>query len=175
MTTNNWRVITGGPCSGKTTLLKRLEKKGFHVVYEAARIFIDQEMKKGRTLEQIRNNELSFQREILEMKIRLEKKLPKKEIIFFERGIPDSIAYYKLCGSSKNSYLEKAVHKSFYRKVFLLERLDYKKDYARTEDEKQAKKLELLLEETYRKLRFPMLKVPKMTIDERLKFILNNL
>ncbi|MBL4795729.1 MAG: AAA family ATPase, partial [Pseudomonadales bacterium] len=29
-------VITGGPCSGKTTLINALEKKGIHVIHEVA-------------------------------------------------------------------------------------------------------------------------------------------
>ena len=30
----NWHVITGAPCSGKTTLIDQLADKGFHTVPE---------------------------------------------------------------------------------------------------------------------------------------------
>ncbi|PIS15984.1 hypothetical protein COT62_00785 [Candidatus Roizmanbacteria bacterium CG09_land_8_20_14_0_10_41_9] len=60
MKKNNWYVITGAPSAGKTTLLKELEKKGYTVIYEAARIIIDREMKKGKKLSEIRKNELEF-------------------------------------------------------------------------------------------------------------------
>ena len=70
-------------------------------------------MKKGKTLAQIRKDELKFQRQILKLKIDFEKKLPKKETIFLERGIPDSLAYYELCGVTDDKFLKNAVNKSF--------------------------------------------------------------
>ena len=97
-TLNNWYVITGAPSSGKTTTLKVLERKGYKVFYEWARIYIDQEMKKGRNLKEIRRDELAFQRKILDLKVKFEGKLPKKDLVFMERGIPDSTAYMEICG-----------------------------------------------------------------------------
>ena len=64
MDSNNWYVITGAPHSGKTSVLKLLEEKGYRVIYEAARIYIDQEIEKGRTIEEIRESELEFQKGI---------------------------------------------------------------------------------------------------------------
>lgn len=175
MKKNNWYVLTGGPCSGKTTTLEALKKKGYEIFYEAARIYIDQEMKKGKTLAEIRKNELLFQRKILRMKVKNEKKLHKNEILFLERGIPDSIAYYKVCGVTKDKELEKSVKNSNYKKVFLLELLEYKKDYARTEDKKTAIQLEKSLKESYERLNILVIKVPSMTLSKRVKFILDNL
>lgn len=175
MTKNNWYVLTGGPCSGKTATLEALKKKGHKVFYEAARIFIDQEMKKGKTLAQIRKNEFEFQEKILRMKVKIEKKLPKREIIFLERGIPDSIAYYKICGITKDKELEMAVKNCNYKKVFLLELLNYQKDYARTEDKETALKLEKSLKENYEKLKIPVTLVPVMSLKRRVEYILNNL
>lgn len=173
--TNNWYVITGAPSSGKTTTLQALEKKGFKVIYEASRALIDEEMKKGKTLQEIRKNELEFQKKVLELKVKIEKNLNLKDLVFLERGIPDSIVYYQLCGLVEEPNLEKAVKKSSYKKVFLLELLDYVKDYARTEDEDKAKEIEKKLLESYKKIGIKVIKVPKKTIDERVNFILENL
>ena len=30
----NWHVITGAPCSGKTTVIRELERRGYSVVHE---------------------------------------------------------------------------------------------------------------------------------------------
>ncbi len=172
---NNWYVITGAPCSGKTTLLQKLEAKNFHISYEAARIYIDEEMKKGRTLKDIRKNEVSFQKTVLKLKIELEKNLNKEEIIFFERGIHDSSAYYKLCGVKEDSLLKDAIKNSFYKKVFVLDILSYKKDYARVEDIEQAKKLDLSLEKSYQEAGMNVIRVPVLSLQKRIDFILDRI
>jgi len=172
---NNWIVITGGPSSGKTTTLEFLEKRGYKVFYEWARIYIDQEMKKGKTLKEIRKDEIKFQRKILQLKIDFEKTLPKKGLIFMERGIPDSTAYLKMCGVKKDKILLKALKNCYYQKVFLLELFKYEQDYARTESQEEAMLLENLLEKSYSDLGFTVVRVPKMSIEKRVKFILTNL
>src|SRR3989344_2774516 len=98
MKTNHWYIITGAPHAGKTTLIEALEGLGHTVVFEAAREYIDEEMKKGKTLREIRANELEFQERVLAIKIEKEKKASRKELIFWDRGIPDSVAYYEMLG-----------------------------------------------------------------------------
>ncbi len=169
---NNWYVITGGPCSGKTTTLNFLAKKGYRVTDEMARVYIDQEIKKGRKLDQIRTDEGKFQKHIVKMKIALEKTLPRKQAIFLDRGIPDSVAYYKLLGVGIDSFLKKALVNCSYKKVFVLELLDYQKDYARTESPEQARQIENLLISSYLSLGMEVIKVPVMSATNRVKFIL---
>lgn len=171
---NNWYVLTGAPSSGKTTIAKLLEKKGYDVLYEVARIYIDNELGKGRTIKQIRKNEIDFQKRILDIKVEYEKKLDTKKITFLDRAIPDSIAYNTLLGIP-NDYVNKIVKETFYKKIFIFESLEFEKDYARTESKKEVKKLTKLIENTYKKLPFPIIKVPKMSVEKRLKFVLDNL
>jgi len=172
---NNWYVITGAPHSGKTSVLELLDQKGHKVVYEAARIYIDREVAKGREIEEIRKDEAKFQEKILSFKIDIEKRVPQNEKVFFDRAIPDSYAYNKLIGIN-NSDLTKILKKCYYKKVFLFEPLPYKQDYARIETEEEQIKLHHLLKETYQKFNFPTVVVPPMNSKEdRLKFIINNL
>jgi len=175
LTNNNWYVITGAPSSGKTTTVKMLEEKGYEVVYEMARIYIDEEMAKGKTIDQIRANELLFQEKILKFKIEYEKKLSGKKIIFLDRGIPDSEAYYRMLGAGEDSFLKKTMDNCSYKKVFLFEMIGYEKDYARIESKEQQEQLQNLLKNSYEKLNIPVVVVPKMSIQERLDFVLNNL
>lgn len=172
---NNWYVMTGAPSSGKTTLIKYLEKKGYKVLYEIARIYIDKELKRGKTIKEIRKNEAGFQKKILDLKVHYESKLNPKKITFLDRAIPDSIAYYELVGIPKDKYLDKIIKKTFYKKIFLFEKLELEKDYARTESKEEVERLEKLIEKAYKDLRFPIVKVPKMNIEKRLRFIINNL
>ncbi|OGH13338.1 MAG: hypothetical protein A2687_05125 [Candidatus Levybacteria bacterium RIFCSPHIGHO2_01_FULL_38_26] len=171
----NWYVITGAPSSGKTTTLKSLENKGYKVFYEWARIYIDQEMKKGKTLKEIRADELKFQKKILKLKADFEKKLDPKKLLFMERGIPDSNAYMKILGFENNKSLKNALKKCYYKKVFLLELIKYELDYARTESQEEAMIIDSLLEKSYTDLGIEVLRIPKMSVEKRIDFILDNL
>jgi predicted ATPase len=173
--TNNWIVITGGPSSGKTTVLQYLEKKGHRVEYEIARKYIDEEMKKGKTLNEIRKNEKNFQIEVLKRKITFEKSLPEKETIFLEIGLPDSAAYFSLLKTTIGKNFQKAVNNSAYKKVFILEMLPYKKDYARTEDKHTAERIERLLIQSYEDLMYKVIRVPRITVAKRAKYILDTI
>ena len=175
MSENNWYVITGSSCSGKTTLVQALEKKGYKVVHETAREFLNQEFAKGLTVEEIRRDENTFQKNILDMKIEIEKSLNALDLVFLDRAIPDTCAYDALYGVSSNTTLEAAIKKCDYRKVFLLDRLPYTQDYARTETKEQQDKLHELLEKAYRELNFEIVKVPLMPIENRVEFVLQNL
>lgn len=172
---NNWYVLTGAPSSGKTTVLQLLEKKGYHISYEWARIYIDRELKKGKTITEIRKDEFAFQKKILELKISFEKKLSKKRMLFMERGIPDSIAYMEMLGMKDETLFKKILKNCIYKKVFLMELLEYKVDYARTESQEQAYLLEELLQKSYEDLKIQVIKVPRMSAEERMNFILQNI
>ncbi len=172
----NWYVITGGPCSGKTTTLGVIEKMGYRVEYETARFWIEQELKQGKTLEEMRKDEYLFQKKILELKIENEKNFSKDKLIFIERGIPDTTAYYQQsCGIKEDELLKESLKKCSYKKIFLFELLDYQQDYARLENEKEAKILEDLLEESYKSLGMEVIRVPKMSVQRRVEFILKHL
>ncbi|HLL60149.1 MAG TPA: ATP-binding protein [Candidatus Nitrosocosmicus sp.] len=172
---NNWYVITGGPSCGKTTVLKELKNRGYKTVEEAARIYIDREIDKGKSIEDIRGDELFFQKELLIMKIETEKKLNQDDTIFFDRGIPDTIAYLEIKNFTIEDYIKSSVEKSNYKKVFLFDLLKYEKDYARTETVEEAKIIQQLLKQSYEALKIPVLKVPVMSLNERVQFILNNI
>ncbi len=170
----NWYVITGGPSSGKTTVLKELEKLGYIIYPEAARVFIDEEMAKGKSLKEIRGNEAEFQRKILKIKIEVEKAAPKDKIVFFDRAIPDSIAYYQIAGLDLSEVL-KFCQKKTYKKIFFLEQLPFENDYARVEDKETIEKLNKLLKKSYKKLGYEVIKIPALSVKERVKEILTEI
>lgn len=163
-------MITGGPSSGKSSALTFFEKMGYRVIPEAARVFINQELAKGKTIEEIRKDEAEFQRKVLAMKVKIEDELSKDEIIFFDRAVPDSAAYYSVCGLDPKEVLN-VCQKDQYRKVFLMEQLPFEQDGARTEDPETIKTLNRLFKETYEKLGYEIVFVPAISVEERVKFI----
>ena len=169
-----WYVITGAPCSGKTTILKLLSEKGYTVFPEVAREFIDELIKQGKTIEEIRSDEILFQEKILELKIEKESILPDS-LIFFDRGIPDTHAYLRFLGVLDSKILDLSLV-NHYVKVFILDPCEYKSDYARTETKEDQEILHNLLQEAYKKSGAMIISVPVFdTKDARVDFILKNI
>ena len=133
----NWCVITGAPCSGKSTVISGLREAGFACVDEAARTLIETELAAGKTLAQIRADEAAFQRRVIEEKRNIERALTPTNAYFLDRAMPDSIAYFKLKGLDPDPIIElsKEFHYSF---VFHLDRLPIGMDGVRIEDEQSA-------------------------------------
>ena len=174
MRRTDWAVLTGAPCSGKTSVVRSLSKMGFRVVHETARALIEEFLEQGRTLEEIKADELWFEREILRRKVKLESEFPGDETIFLDRAVPDSIAYFRAAGFDIKEPLEnsRAVR---YVAVFHFERLGFEKDRVRAEDEKVAERLDGFLMEGYRMLGYEPIIVPVMSVEERAGFILERM
>ncbi|RJQ34108.1 hypothetical protein C4568_03125 [Candidatus Parcubacteria bacterium] len=171
----SWYVITGGPSSGKTTTVNLLKDRGYKTTIEHARHYIDTQKIAGKTVEEIRKNQLSFQQGILNMQTDQEQALPSDETIFLDRAIPDALAYYRFLKLPEDEKLQKAMHKFSYKKVFVLDPLPLVKDYARTEDEAAQKNIHVLLTNVYESLQYPVVHVPVLPPEERVDFILKNL
>ena len=88
----NWYVITGGPSTGKTTLINMLNKQGYNTTIEHARHYIDTMIDKGKTVEEIRKNKKEFQLGVLKMQIEQEASINKNEMYFLDRAIPGAFA-----------------------------------------------------------------------------------
>ena len=170
-----WYVITGGPYAGKTTLIGELENRGYNVVPEMARTVIDEGLNQGKTLSDIRKDEGLFQKVVLDRKIEVEKTTPKDTITFFDRGMPDSLAYYRANNIPENRELVEACERSKYRKVFLLELLGFQNDEVRNESPELATKIQKELFRCYQELGCEIIRVPVLPLTERVAYILNNL
>lgn len=116
-------VITGGPGTGKTTLIKKLNNYRFQTVEEDARKIIK---KQGET-----NDEgLPWKNKALYAKLMFEASLQSynetvvkksSNITFFDRGIIDSICYMKMENIPiSTKIIELTKQHSYNRNVFIL-------------------------------------------------------
>ena len=76
----NWYVITGAPCSGKTTLIDNLADLGYNTVPEAGRKYIENELAKGRSLDEVRQDPANFTRKIYALMIEHESSLQPDQV-----------------------------------------------------------------------------------------------
>ncbi|MBP0597098.1 AAA family ATPase [Herbaspirillum sp. LeCh32-8] len=93
---NLFYVLTGGPGTGKTTLLAALLDAGYGVKEEAGRGVIRRQMVAGGDALPWKDR-LAFSAEMLEAELRLhEAHAGRRAPVFCDRGIPDVLGYMQL-------------------------------------------------------------------------------
>lgn len=171
-------VITGGPGTGKTTIIDGLIEQGYSCFPEISRQIIMEAKKQG--IEQLfLEKPLLFSELLLEGRKKQYENasIDSNEIVFLDRGVPDILAYMHYIGDSYPSFFDKACTEIRYSKIFLLPPWEniYVSDEARYENFEQAKLIFDHLKETYKKYNYQLIEVPVGTIEERIQFILNEL
>ncbi len=171
-------VITGGPGTGKSTIIDHLIKKGYTCKEEISREITLNAQKDG--IDQLFLTHPLLFSELL-LKGRLEQynntKNITQEFIFFDRGIPDILAYMDFIGDGyPDNFMEVAKNTS-YNVVFILKpwKAIYKIDNERYESFQQAQEIHTHLLNTYLKYNYTPIDVPFGTVEERTHFILKAL
>lgn len=163
-------IITGAPGTGKSSLLKELEKRDFCCFPEVSREIIREQQKlKGNLFPW--GNLKGFAKECF-LRMNEQINLAKKGINFYDRAMPDIVAYLE----KENHEIPLQYYKknSFYNKyVFYLPLWQeiYKNDPQRPETLFTAKKIDEQLKVTYKKLGFVLIEVVKKSVYERANFI----
>jgi predicted ATPase len=170
----NWYVITGAPCSGKTTLIGELAAKGFRTVAESGRVYVEAEMAKGRTTAEIMRDAALGQRAVIDLQLGLERELPVNEVAFLDRGVPDILTYCRFLGLDPNPLLAECFHHR-YASVFLLDRFPFDWDGVRFEDDATAGLIDEWLLRDYSALAYRVVRVPVLSVEDRLTFVLETL
>lgn len=171
-------VLIGGPGTGKTTVLNKLKEKGFFCFDEVSREVTLKAQEKG--IDQLFLTEpLLFSKMLLEGREEqfLKAEESKKDIIFFDRGIPDVHAYMNYFKTEYPAiFLEKSkqykydiiFHFSPWQEIHIT-------DNERYETFEESTNIDLFLTEAYTSLDYKIIHVPFGSVDERAKFIINSL
>jgi len=168
-----WHVITGVACSGKTTMIDLLSDKGFQTEPEIARQYIEIEMARRQTLDEI-FEDVATEPGIEDMQLRIEHGLRANDIAFLDRALPDSLTFRRLAGLNPNEILAECFHHR-YASVFLLDRLPFLQNGARIEDDVIAVLLDEWLARDYSALGYCVVRVLVLSPQERLAFVLEKL
>jgi predicted ATPase len=119
---------------------------------EHARHYIDTQRVTGRTVEEIRANQVAFQRGVIDMQIEQERVLDPRAQVFLDRALPDGLAYNRFLGLGPDAEYLATLRPNVYRAIFVLDLLPLAADYARTEDRAAQHKLHRLLTQVYTEL-----------------------
>lgn len=173
-------VITGGPGVGKTTLIEGLESYGFETVAEDARALIKSEMQKnGNALPWA--DKRGYAIRMLEASIRSYKNAgptTANKAVFFDRSVVDALGYATMEEISLPAALITAAKECRYHKqVFILPPWAeiYQTDTERKQHWSEALHTFDCLKEAYLQLGYELIEVPKGTLEERCRFVLEQI
>lgn len=168
-------VITGGPGSGKSTLIKALEGHGISTMPEAGRAIIqDQVAIGGEALPWADRQafaELMLSWEMRSYRAALRLSGP----VIFDRGVPDVLGYLRLSKLPVPSHVEQAAKLfRYHHRVFIappwLE--IFARDAERKQSFEEAQATYEVMNATYSALGYKIIPIPFDSVEERVKFVL---
>lgn len=171
-------IITGGPGSGKTSLIQGLQTKGYVVFPEASRMVISEQQKQENGILPWTDLE-GFQHLVFEQQKRdyhTAKSLGS--VVFLDRGLPDGLGYMKSGGLFIPQELKTNIEQFPYANIVFLTppwQEIYKNDSARWEDFQKAEDIYFSLKEVYEDLGYNTRPLPLDTIEKRIEFVLNQI
>lgn len=171
-----WFILTGGPSTGKTSLLEELKKRGHAVKAEAATDYIRQRIEAG-VKEPWLEPDFQLNISLLHASREEEALNEKKEVVFFDRGPVDSLSYCLLlkkpCEKGIVDLVEKGLSCGAYHPmIFVTQELGiFQNTEVRHEDQDEARRLAERFVKDYASLGFEIVFVPSMSIAERADFI----
>lgn len=177
----NWFVITGGPSSGKTSVIEALAARGVVTMPEAGRTVIDDALSRGITLEELRhNNGRNFRRltiaQNLANMLTVTQLYPPDTPVVFDRGIHDSFAYAQYYKQPLDETTLATLALIDYRRVFLFNSLPtFTQDYARTEEAGFNQTFTPILKAAYMRYGMPVISVPVASVESRANQVIENL
>ncbi len=171
-------VITGGPGSGKTSLIDHLKSLGHDVLPEISREIILQAQQEG--IEQLfLEQPLLFSERLLEGRLQqfMQGEGFTNKPLFYDRGIPDVPAYMHYLGTPYPTHFDTTCKIHRYDAVFLLPPWEaiYEQDNERYESYEQAEKLFHYLHKAYEGYGYTVDHVPTGSLEYRSEHILHKL
>jgi predicted ATPase len=167
-------VITGGPGSGKTTLIDALEKAGFACSHEAGRAIIqDQQAIDGPGLPW--RNAALFAELMLAWEMRsFDMARELRGPVFCDRGVPDVLGYLRLTDLPVPAHVERAAADLRYNpRVFIAPpwRQIFETDEERRQSFDEAVRTYEAMVATYEGLGYALIELPRCRVRERLAFV----
>ncbi|QSQ17404.1 AAA family ATPase [Myxococcus landrumensis] len=172
--TAHLHVITGGPGSGKSSLIQALAAEGLRSMPEAGRAIIQQQVETGGDALPWADR-IAFAEKMFRWELRTHREArAQRGPVILDRGLPDVIGYLRVCGLPVPPYLWKAAKVlRYHRRVFIAPHWPdiYAQDTERKQDPTEAKATCLAMREVYTRLDYELVPLPLTTLSERVRFV----
>ncbi|UZO80177.1 ATP-binding protein [Aquimarina sp. ERC-38] len=167
-------VITGGPSTGKTSIIEHLEADNSVCLHEVSRKITLEAQRKGVTQLFLKDPSL-FSKKLLEGRIAQFKEAEACETspVYIDRGIPDIIGYLDYAHQKIEEPFKQAAENYRYEQVFILPPWQkiHITDNERYENYEQASDIYQYVLGAYNLYGYHCIQVPFGTVEERCKFI----
>ncbi|GGE34463.1 ATPase [Agaricicola taiwanensis] len=172
---NNFFVITGGPGSGKSTLIGALSARGYETTEEVGRRIIQEQQTVGGKALPWADKAL-FAELMLSWEMRSYRdKMGSRNVVFFDRGVPDVVGYLELEDIPVPCHASRAAQTLLYApRVFLCPPWPeiFGQDAERKQTLEVAARTYDTMVRTYGALGYELVEVPRATVDERADFVI---
>ncbi|AAM72163.1 MAG TPA: hypothetical protein DEB17_03800 [Chlorobaculum sp.] len=171
-------VITGGPGSGKSTLIEALEARGQRCYPEVSRELIRREARRPNGVMPWNDLEAFARLAFTEMLLQHDHAEEAGERCFFDRAIPDIFGYLLERGIDiQESWLDVHRRCRYERTVFILPPWPeiYVNDAERPQTLAEANALHNAIHAVYESLGYELIEVPRMPVEARCEFVLGRL
>jgi predicted ATPase len=167
-------VITGGPGSGKSTLIEALAGMGLTTMPEAGRAIIQaQQAIGGNALPWA--DRAAFAEQMLSWELRsYGEALQKPGPVVFDRGVPDIAGYLSLCRLPVPPHVTKAVQLfRYHRRVFLAPHWPqiFTHDGERKQSPEEAEATCRAMVDAYSAAGYELIPLPLAPVGERVRFV----
>jgi len=173
--TDRFVVLTGGPGSGKTTLVERLGTLGYATSAEASRAMIRDQKAVGGPVSYERDP-VRYAEFILVWELRSYREaLSAPGPVFFDRGMPDVASIHLQLGVPVPSHVSAAADRYRYGTAFIAPPWPeiYVHDEDRTHTWEHAVAVYEALLESYVRFGYALVELPRVSVEDRVAFVLD--
>lgn len=178
MTIDRLHVITGGPGSGKSTLIEALAGRGVATSAEVGRAIIKEQVAAGGTALPWADHGAFAEQMVVREIAAHQAALATGEAVVLDRGVPDVIGFLRVSGLAVPPPIDAAARTYRYNpRVFIAPWWPdiFTTDAERKQTPEQARATFEVMVGTYRDYGYRLIELPRDTVAARVAFVLDHI
>jgi predicted ATPase len=167
-------VITGGPGSGKSTLIAALAAAGIATSEEVGRAIIKEELASGGSAVPWVDHAAFAEKMVVREIAAHGDALARGGTVVLDRGVPDVIGFLRVSGLAVPAHIDAAARDCRYNpRVFIAPWWEaiFTTDAERKQTPEEARDTFAVMVETYRAYGYTVVQLPRASVAERVAFV----